>query len=300
VIEVVRSAEGEKLVRSLGGEPRQAYLFDAEALARAVEGAEVLIHAATAIPIQTKPAPEDWAMNDRIRRVGTRALAECARRIGARRYLFQSIVWVARPADQSAFDETSPVAPHPIYDSAADGEAIAQQSGCEVSVLRCGGFYGADSRHTQELARLLKEHKMPIVGDGKAIWAMLHADDAAAAFVTAARGSDRVVARCRRYAGDGDGVSGGLCQAPGSASAQESARVPGAPGGGGGRGGVSDHVHPDLQRALQAGGGVGAEVPELSGGVGADCGRVEGVVSQAGSTLPCEKPFAWKYVGSTI
>ncbi len=186
VVGVVRSAAGEKLVRLLGGEPRQADLFDAEALARAAEGAEVVIHAATAIPMKTKPAPEDWATNDRIRREGSRALAACARRIRARRYLFQSIVWVARPADQAAFDETSPVVRHPIYDSAAEGEVMAREAGCEVSVLRCGGFYGADSGHTRELARLLQEHKMPIVGDGKAVWAMLHADDAAAAFVTAA------------------------------------------------------------------------------------------------------------------
>src|SRR3954469_6737703 len=93
VVGLVRSPEGERLVRSLGGEPRQADLFDADALARAAEGAEVVIHAATAIPVKSRPRPEDWAINDRIRRKGTRALTQAAIRVGGKLYLQQSITW---------------------------------------------------------------------------------------------------------------------------------------------------------------------------------------------------------------
>jgi nucleoside-diphosphate-sugar epimerase len=186
VVGLVRSDGGEALVRSLGGQPRQANLFDAVALARAADGCEAVIHAATAIPTKPKPRPEDWELNDRIRRDGTRALAGCAQRIGARRFLFQSVVWVARPADQSDFDETSPIAPHPVYQSAADGEKIAAESGLEASVLRCGAFFAADSAHTQRMAAMLRARKLPVVGKGDAVWAIVHADDAASAFVTAA------------------------------------------------------------------------------------------------------------------
>src|SRR3712207_4989886 len=93
---LVRSAEGQSLVRSLGGESPPAGLFDADALARAAEGAEVVIHAATAIPLRTRPRPEGWASNDRSRREGTRALTQAAARVGVRLYLQQRITWVAR------------------------------------------------------------------------------------------------------------------------------------------------------------------------------------------------------------
>src|SRR5213595_491493 len=71
---LTRSESGDATVRSLGGEPRRADLFDADALARAAEGCSVVIHAATAIPTKVRTRPKDWDMNDRIRREGTRAL----------------------------------------------------------------------------------------------------------------------------------------------------------------------------------------------------------------------------------
>src|SRR5580704_5915446 len=73
-----RSAKNEITIGKLRGESRRADLFDADSLARAAEGSDVVIHAATAIPTSAKPRPEDWKTNDRIRREGTRALAEAA------------------------------------------------------------------------------------------------------------------------------------------------------------------------------------------------------------------------------
>ena len=102
VIGQVRSPKAEKAVKEAGGEPRHADLFDAESLARAAEGCDTVIHAATAIPVKQKTIPADWAMNDHIRRKGTRCLTEAAAKIGAKTYLQQSIVWVARPKDESA------------------------------------------------------------------------------------------------------------------------------------------------------------------------------------------------------
>ncbi len=78
VIGQVRTPKAEGAVRESGGEPRHADLFDAESLARAAEGCETVIHAATAIPTKQKPAPADWAANDHIRRKGTRCLTEAA------------------------------------------------------------------------------------------------------------------------------------------------------------------------------------------------------------------------------
>jgi nucleoside-diphosphate-sugar epimerase len=190
VVGLVRSPEGDQIVRSLGGQPRHADLFDADALARAAEGAEVVIHAATAIPVKAHPKPIDWVNNDRIRRDGTRALTRAAARVGARLYLQQSITWVARPPDDSAFDEDSPPNPDAVAQSALDGERIAleagRQTGMAVGVLRCGWFYGPDSPHTRMMADGLRKRRMPIIGDGEAVWSCLHTDAAAGAFVAAA------------------------------------------------------------------------------------------------------------------
>jgi nucleoside-diphosphate-sugar epimerase len=190
VVGQVRSAKAESAVREAGGEPRHADLFDAESLARAAEGCDTVIHAATAIPTKQKTTPADWAMNDHIRRKGTRCLTEAAAKIGAKTYIQQSVVWVARPKDGSAFDEGSPLASDPSYQSAIDAEGIAREAGSAegfvTSILRGGAFYDCDSAHTRMLAGALRKRAMPIIGRGDAEWAMIHTDDAASAYVLAA------------------------------------------------------------------------------------------------------------------
>src|SRR6266851_3088339 len=67
VFGLVRTPKAESAVREAGGEPRHADLFDAESLARAAEGCETVIHAATAIPPNKNPPPAAGAGNDTIR-----------------------------------------------------------------------------------------------------------------------------------------------------------------------------------------------------------------------------------------
>jgi nucleoside-diphosphate-sugar epimerase len=190
VIGLVRDLKGEHLVRGLGGTPRYSELFKSSALVHAAEGAEVIIHAATAIPTSARVRRGDWAMNDRIRREGTLALAETAATVGARQLIFQSITWVARPADDGPFNEDSPVNPDAITQSAVDGEQTAQgvaaEHGFAAAILRCGWFYAADSAHTRSFVDGLRARKFPIIGTGNAVWSLLHADDAASAFVIVA------------------------------------------------------------------------------------------------------------------
>jgi len=190
VIGQIRSAKTESAVREAGGEPRHADLFDAESLAKAADGCDTVIHAATAIPTKQKPAPADWAMNDHIRRKGTRCLTEAAAKIGAKTYLQQSITWVARPKNESPFDENSPTVPEPAIQSAIDAEAIAREAesveGFTVSILRCGYFYDSESAHIRMFADALRKRQLPIMGGGDALWAMIHTDDAASACLAAA------------------------------------------------------------------------------------------------------------------
>jgi nucleoside-diphosphate-sugar epimerase len=190
VVGLARSGEAERALTERGASSKRADLFDADSLAFAADGSDVVIHAATAIPTQARTSRADWALNDRIRREGTRALASAAVRVGAPMYLQQSVVWVATPADGSAFDESSPAQPTWLMESAFDAEGIAQEA-CEssrttVGILRCGGFYSADAAHLRAVAQGLLRRMVPIVGGGDAYWSMIHADDAASAFVAAA------------------------------------------------------------------------------------------------------------------
>jgi nucleoside-diphosphate-sugar epimerase len=185
-----RRPENEKTLRELGAEPRAADLYDADGLARAAEGAEVVIHAATAIPGGARQRAEDFAANDRIRTEGTRTLAQAAAKAGARRFIYQSIVWVAAPPDGSAYDEGAPVSKDPLQHGTVEGERIAlEAAGLWTCVLRCGWFYAPDATHTRFMGAEIMRRRVPVIGRGDAVWAMLHVDDAASAFAAAAEGT---------------------------------------------------------------------------------------------------------------
>jgi nucleoside-diphosphate-sugar epimerase len=187
---LARNAKNEATIQALGAESRDGDLFHADSLARAAEGCDVIVHAATAIPTGEKPSPSEWQMNDRIRRDGTKALAECAARVGAKTLLVQSITWVARPSDQGPFDEDSPFNTDFVTKSAGDMETIAREAGERngfgVGILRFGWFYCADAAHTRQFGEALSARKMPIIGKGDAVWAWIHVDDAASTFVIVA------------------------------------------------------------------------------------------------------------------
>lgn len=188
VLGLARSSKNEETIRSLGGTPRSADLFDADSLARAAEGCEAVVHAATAIPA-AMAKPSDWEMNDRIRREGTTALTEAAGRIRARIYLQQSIVWVARPEDGKAFNESSRTIGQGAFRSAADAEVIARVAGAKhgfaVSILRGSFFYCHDSAHTIDMASRLRKGQLPVIGSGKNLFSLIHVDDMASSFVEA-------------------------------------------------------------------------------------------------------------------
>lgn len=188
VVGLARDEKGRETILRLGGEAAVGDLFDAGSLAAAFGRADVVIHAATSIPAKVSGG---WELDDRLRHEGARALTEAAVRVGAQTYVQQSIVWVARPADDSFFEEKTAVRePGEVYRSAFDGERIAAEAGerygLNVAVLRCGGFYAPDAYHTRLFARGLLKCRLPLLGSGEAVSANLHADDAARAFVAAA------------------------------------------------------------------------------------------------------------------
>src|SRR5437867_1806668 len=118
VVGLARSETAEATVRSLGGEPRRADLFDANAVAQAAQGCEIIIRATTAIPTKVRSGPKDWVMNDRIRREGTRSLVAATALVGARAFLQERVVWAVGTLDGRPFDQDPSPARDPILASA--------------------------------------------------------------------------------------------------------------------------------------------------------------------------------------
>ena len=190
VVGLTRSETADATVRSLGGEPRRTDLFDPDKVTQAAKGSEIIIRASTAIPTKVRTGPRDWAMNDRIRREGTRSLLAAAARVGARAFIQESVVWAVGTIDGRPFDEQAAPSGDPVLASALDGERIAREAGSsdgiDTLVLRCGGFYSADGWHTRLLAEAVVKGRPVLVGPHSPVWSMIHTDDAATAFVTAA------------------------------------------------------------------------------------------------------------------
>ncbi|MFC4450286.1 NAD-dependent epimerase/dehydratase family protein [Halorussus aquaticus] len=198
VVGLTRDESGDRLVRARGGDPRRGDVLDRESLRDAAVGADAVVHAATAVPTERKPDPADWERNDRVRREGARNLTAVAEEVGAQRFVQQSVVWVARRPDGSAFDETADPNPDWTTQSALDAERIAREAAAEsefeTTVLRCGFFYAHDSAHVRSFGEQLLAGNAPIVGRGilgrrDAELSFLHVDDAATAFAEATTGA---------------------------------------------------------------------------------------------------------------
>ncbi len=185
---LARSATNEALLRSLGVVPAPGDLFDPDSLARAAAGAEVVVHLATAIPTVARPTPRDWKENDRIRVDGTASLLEAARRVRARFYVQQSVALVHGSMGDTWVDETSPLIPHRIFDSAVTMERLVREAGerhgLRWAILRGGSLYHPNSSQTKQMIAGLKSGRLAVIGMGANFQSLIHGEDMARACAT--------------------------------------------------------------------------------------------------------------------
>jgi len=191
---VVRDDAGEATVEASGGRPVRADLFDADALADAARGADVVIHAATSLPTKTKIAADDWAENDRVRLEGGQAALNAAESIDAERFVTHSVVWAYRNGDGSPIDVDSAPNPDRTTRSAVEFERHLDDAadGLDTVVLRYGWLYGPESGQTRSVAQTLLDGDLPVIGGGltgragETVVSPIHTVDAAGAMVAAA------------------------------------------------------------------------------------------------------------------
>ena len=191
VIGTFRSPGNVERVRASGARPVVLDLLDPGAVRRAVLEIrpEAIIHEATALAGRgfSRKLDRTFADTNRLRTKGTDALLAAGREAGTRRFIAQSFA-PYRYARQGGMAKTEddPLDPAPPAGAHETNAAMAHLdqavSDAGGIALRYGGFYGATG---DQLARLVRKRRFPIIGDGGGVTSWIHLDDAAAATVLA-------------------------------------------------------------------------------------------------------------------
>ena len=185
-------------VKSMGAEPIVANGLDADAVQQAVARfrPEVIINQMTALSPDFNPREFDqvFATTNRLRTEGNDNLLAAAKASGVRRFIAQSYAgWPYARTGGPVKRETDPLDPNPpqpmrnTLTAIRHLESATSESGLEGIILRYGSFYGPGTTSGGMLDQIRKR-RMPVVGNGGAIWSFLHIDDAAHATVAAAEG----------------------------------------------------------------------------------------------------------------
>jgi 2-alkyl-3-oxoalkanoate reductase len=196
VIGMTRAGRGEDRLRELGAKTSNADAFDRAAVRSAIEASspDVMIDQLTSLPADPadilKSIPEDA----RLHRAGGGNLLAAARELGVGRYILQSKGFYLDAPEGQLADESAKLrydAPGAIGESArtmgAYEDRVLASPPLDAVVLRYGFFYGPGTwyRPGGGVAAQLRKGEAPIVGDGNAVWSLVHIDDAVAATVAA-------------------------------------------------------------------------------------------------------------------
>jgi nucleoside-diphosphate-sugar epimerase len=189
VTAVARGPEKAERLRDHGAVPASVDLFDEAAVRRAVEGHEAVVHMATSIPPLSKGwRGSAWAANDRLRREGTRILADAARAAAVPVLVKEMVCFFYPDRGSEWIDEDVPVERHPFSAASLDAEDTTLRFGQDAGrgiVLRFGLFYSADARGIDEHLRVARLGLGPMLGRPEAYQPSIHVDDAADAVVAA-------------------------------------------------------------------------------------------------------------------
>jgi 2-alkyl-3-oxoalkanoate reductase len=191
VIGTFRSPAHAERVRALGARPLALDLLDQGAVRQAVRetGPEAIVHEATALAGRgfSRKLDRTFALTNRLRTEGTDALLDAAREAGVRRFVAQSFApyRYARQggmikSEADPLDKTPPAGAHETNAAMAHVDNAVPDAG--GIALRYGGFYGDPE---DQLTRLVRKRRFPLIGDGGGFTSWIHLDDAAAATVLA-------------------------------------------------------------------------------------------------------------------
>lgn len=174
-------------LRAAGAQMVSLDLLDAVAVRRAVAGArpDAIVHEATALASSgfSRKLDKTFAQTNRLRTAGTGALLAAAREAGVERFVAQSFA-PYRYARQGGLVKTEddPLDPSPPKGAHETNAAMAHLDQVVTDfggiALRYGGFYGDPD---DQLVRMVRKRRYPVIGDGAGVTSWIHLDDAAAA-----------------------------------------------------------------------------------------------------------------------
>jgi nucleoside-diphosphate-sugar epimerase len=189
VTALARNPQRHDEVSRAGASPLDLDLFDPAAVNRAVDGHEIVINLATAVPRGLRMfTRKGWAENDRLRSIASANLVDAAVNGGVRRFIQESFAPVYPDRGDEWIDEHTPIEPAPYNRSVADAEANLRRfsgSGRKAIVLRFAMFYGPDSDFARSLIRFVRRGLGPLPGPAEGFLSVVTHDDAATAVFAA-------------------------------------------------------------------------------------------------------------------
>jgi nucleoside-diphosphate-sugar epimerase len=174
-------------LRDAGAELQLGSVDDPQAVRKAVEGIELVLHVAAAFRQINVPNSLYRSVNVD----GTRLVAEESLRAGVRRVVYCSTEGVHGHVAEPPGDENAPIAPQDYYQQTKwEGEVAFREvmaHGLGGSILRPTGIYGpGDPARFLMLFRMAKRGHFFIVGDGHAHYHPVYIDNLVDAFELAA------------------------------------------------------------------------------------------------------------------
>lgn len=153
-------------------------LTNAESVARACEGAQVVYHIAATYREAGLPDSVYRAVNVG----GTKHVLEGARRTGAERVVHCSTGGVHGHIQQPPANEDAPFAPGDVYqETKLEAELLAREFGAagapEVVVFRPIGIYGPGDLRFLKLFRGVARGRFPMLGSGDVFYHLTYIDD---------------------------------------------------------------------------------------------------------------------------
>jgi len=186
---LVRRREAAGIAAACGAELHVADIFDAASLRAGLEGCDIGIDLATALPGPSGRG--DYATNDRVRREGVPIWVRACQDAGVPRMLQQSIAMVNGGAGRDWADEDT-VSPPAQDGTAALAIAAAlamedtvRQSDLDWTILRGGLFYGPGTGWDDDWFARARVGRLRLPAEGNDYVSLVHVADMAEATVAA-------------------------------------------------------------------------------------------------------------------
>lgn len=194
---LARSEAAADKVRALGAEAVEGDALNELSLGYAVKtfGPEIIINQLTALPrslLNPAEAARAMKLTNRLRTEATPVLAEAGAEAGAHLMISQSISFAQKPGpgvrtEDDPLYTDAPSAHRGVVAAVAANEEATLGAPLDGIVLRYGFFYGPGSFFAagEAYPKMLHRRLLPIVGEGRGVWSLIHIDDAVDATVRA-------------------------------------------------------------------------------------------------------------------